>query len=102
VAPARRYLVEDIVIAAFVSLLCLGEILDLGLLDRTMATRGAALPHRASFLEQMLAGGALRWSGLVLTASMTVGLGGVAPQSLDKGHMLRCSCREEAPWWRHR
>jgi hypothetical protein len=32
-------------------------------------------------LEKMLAGEALRWSGLVLTASMMMGLGGDAMKS---------------------
>jgi hypothetical protein len=46
-------------------------------------------------LEQALAGGALRWSGVSLLASTIVGLGGVAPQSLDEGYELRCERREE-------
>jgi hypothetical protein len=50
-----------------------------------MATHNAVLPPRASFLEKMLDGGALRWRGMVLTASMMVGLGSVVPQSLDEG-----------------
>jgi hypothetical protein len=44
----------------------------------------------------MLAGGALRWSGIVLIAWTTVGLDGMA-WSLDRGCALRCTPREEAP-----
>jgi hypothetical protein len=41
---------------------------------------------------------------VVLTASMMVGLDGVAPRSLDEGSVLRCARRKEAPalWWHHR
>jgi hypothetical protein len=56
---------------------------------------GIVLPLGASFLEQALAGGALRWSGMSLLASTTVGLRGVAPQSLDEGYELRCERIEE-------
>lgn len=45
---------------------CSGETLDLGLLDRTMAVRGAVFPPGGIvFLEHVLAGGVLRWSGVV-------------------------------------
>jgi hypothetical protein len=49
-------------------------------------------------------GGVLMWSGVALTASTTMGLGGVTPQSLDGGSILRCTCMEEyrlTPWRCH-
>jgi hypothetical protein len=66
---------------------------DLGLLDRTMATRGTVL----SFFGADDGRRARRKSGVVLTMATTMGLGGVAPQSLDFGRVLRCARREEAP-----
>jgi hypothetical protein len=73
--------------------------LDLGLPDRTMATCIAVLPlggcivfWRRHWLEV-----ALWWSGGSLPASMMVGLGGVAPWSLDEGRVLRYARRVGAP-----
>jgi hypothetical protein len=39
----------------------------------------------------------LRWSGVSLSMSTTVGLGGMVPWSLDGGRVLRCARRAEAP-----
>jgi hypothetical protein len=39
----------------------------------------------------------LRWSGVSLSASTTVGLGGVMLWSLNGGRVLRCARRAEAP-----
>jgi hypothetical protein len=39
---------------------------------------------------------ALRWSGVSLSVSTTVRLGGLVPRSLDGGYGLRCERREEA------
>jgi hypothetical protein len=38
---------------------------------------------------------ALRWSGVSLSMSTMVHLGGLVPRSLDRGHGLRCVHREE-------
>jgi hypothetical protein len=40
---------------------------------------------------------ALRWRGVPLPMSTTVGLGGMVPRSLDGGHGMRCVHRKEAP-----
>jgi hypothetical protein len=39
----------------------------------------------------------LKWSGISLSTSTTVGLGGMVPWSLDGGRVLRCARRAEAP-----
>jgi hypothetical protein len=41
--------------------------------------------------------GVLRWCGVSLSVSKTVGLNGVVPWSLDGGHVLRCPRRAEVP-----
>lgn len=80
-AHGRRYLVEGIVAA---NLLpphrCSGETLDLGPLDRTMATFGHVLPLGGIVLEQVLAGGVLPWSGVTSTMSATM-----SPSSMVHG-----------------
>jgi hypothetical protein len=75
-----------------------GETPDLGLPDRMMATRDAALPTRGIvFWSRPWLEVALRWSGVSLAVSTMVHLGGLVPRSLDGGHRLRCMRRKEAP-----
>jgi hypothetical protein len=58
--------------------------------------RDATLPAGALFLSGRWLDVALRWSGVSLPMSTTVGLGGMAPRSLDGGHGMRCVRRKEA------
>lgn len=59
-----------------------GETLDLGLPKRTTMALCVVLPLGSIILEEVLTGGAHRWSGVTSSVSKTTDLGGVAQWSL--------------------
>lgn len=82
-AYLRHYLVEGIVAATlgFTPKLLRGHP-RMGLSEQMMATRGTVLPPKGMFLEQVMVGGVLRWSGLVSSESKTTSIIGMVQQGL--------------------